>query len=120
MKFTGAEIPHRLIAAGAENKEQVEVTENKILDVTGQHMLAWEAESKSPEQVRGTNGKLFQNVPYILYNGNTNGYPMLSNGNYPTSVYPDNIYPDLESANSKILWFPMNQMDSEPQNEFKD
>ena len=45
---------------------------------------------------------------------------MLSNGNYPTSVYPDNIYPDLESANSKILWFPMNQMDSEPQNELKD
>ena len=93
-----AEISHRLIAG--ENKEQLEVTENKILDVTGQHMSAWEAESKSPEQLRGTNGKLFQNILYILYNGNTNGYPMLSNGNYPTSVYPDNIYPDLESANS--------------------
>ena len=115
MKFTGAEISHRLIAG--ENKEQLEVTENKILDVTGQHMSAWEAEPKSPEQLRGTNGKLFRK---ILYNGNTNGYHMLSNGNYPTSVYPDNIYPDLESANSKILWFPMNQMDSEPQNELKD
>jgi hypothetical protein len=116
VKFTGAEISHRLIAG--ENKEQLEVTENKILDVTGQHMSAWEAESKSPEQLRGnTTGKLFQN---ILYNGNANGYPMLSNGNYPTSVYPDNIYPDLESASSMILWFPMNQLDSEPQNEFKD
>ena len=87
MKFTGAEISHRLIAG--DNKEQLEVTENKILDVTGQQMSAWEAGSKSPEQLRGTNGKLFQN---ILYNGNANGYPMLSNGNYPTSVYPDNIY----------------------------
>ena len=28
---------------------------------------------------------------------------MLSNGNYPTSVYPDNIYPDLESANSNFV-----------------
>ena len=85
MKFTGAEISHRLIAG--ENKEQLEVTENKILDVTGQHMLAWEAESKSPEQLRGTNGKLFQNILYILYNGNINVYPILSNGNLPTSVY---------------------------------
>ena len=98
MKFTGAEISRRLIAG--ENKEQLEVTENKILDVTGQQMSAWEAGSKSPEQLRGTNGKLFQN---ILYNGNANGYPMLSNGNYPTSVYPDNIYPDLESANSNFV-----------------
>ena len=114
MKFTGAEISRRLIAG--ENKEQLEVTENKILDVTGQHMSAWEAEPKSPEQLRGTNGKLFRK---ILYNGNTNGYRMLSNGNYPTSVYPDNIYPYLESL-TQILWFPMNQMDSEPQNEFKD
>ena len=77
----------------------MEVTENKILDVTGQHMSAWEAESKSPEQLRGTNGKLFQNILYI----NTNAFPMLSNGNYPTSVYPDNIYPDLESANSNFV-----------------
>jgi hypothetical protein len=74
VKFTGAEISHRLIA-GAENKEQLEVIEC--------HWSAWEAESKSPEQLRGTNGKLFQK---ILYNGNANGYPMLSNGNYPTSV----------------------------------
>ena len=100
MKFTGAEISHRLIAG--ENKEQLEVTENKILDVTGQHMSAWEAEPKSPEQLRGTNGKLFQNVQYILYNGNTNGYPMLSNGNYPTSVYPDNLYPDWNQLTQRF------------------
>ena len=65
-------------------------------------MSAWEAEPKSPEQLRGTNGKLFQNVQYILYNGNTNGYPMLSNGNYPTSVYPDNLYPDWNQLTQRF------------------
>ena len=112
MKFTGAEISHRLIAG--ENKEQLEVTENKILDVTGQHMLAWEAESKSPEQLRGTNGKLFQN---ILYNGNTIPcYQMV----IILLQFIQTIFIQIWNQLTQILWFPMNQLDSELQNEFKD
>ena len=38
------------------------------------------------------------------HNGNTNGCPMLSNGNLIQIFSVSNIYPDLESANYVFLF----------------
>jgi len=47
-----------IAGAGAENKEQLEVTENKILDVTGQHGKQSPNHQNNSLMYR----KLFQNI----------------------------------------------------------